>query len=69
MEKDEIRAVKQELLRVVEQLPEHALVGLIEFDSMVKVHDLGFAECSRVVVLHGQREVSSEQVSETLPLL
>ncbi|KAI9196249.1 hypothetical protein LWI28_022280 [Acer negundo] len=66
MEKEEIRAVKHELLRVIEQLPENALVGLIEFDSMVKVHDLGFSECSRVVLLHGQRELSSEQMQQFL---
>ncbi|KAK0607462.1 hypothetical protein LWI29_015441 [Acer saccharum] len=66
MEKEEIRAVKHELLRVIEQLPENALVGLIEFDSMVKVHDLGFSECSRVVLLHGQRELSSEQIQQFL---
>ncbi|KAK2647167.1 hypothetical protein Ddye_022362 [Dipteronia dyeriana] len=66
MEKEEIRAVKHELLRVIEQLPENALIGLIEFDSMVKVHDLGFSECSRVVLLHGQRELSSEQIQHFL---
>ncbi|TXG72181.1 hypothetical protein EZV62_000760 [Acer yangbiense] len=66
MEKEEIRAVKHELLRVIEQLPENALVGLIEFDSMVKVHDIGFSECSRVVLLHGQRELSSEQIQQFL---
>lgn len=59
---EEIRAVKYELLRIIEQLPENALVGLIEFDSMVKVHDLGFSDCSRVLLLHGERELTSEQV-------
>jgi hypothetical protein len=59
---EELRALKNELLLVVEQLPENALVGLITFDSMVRVHDLGFSECLRVVLLHGDRELSSEQV-------
>lgn len=59
---EELRALKNELLLVVEQLPENALVGLITFDSMVRVHDLGFSECSRVVLFHGDRELSSEQV-------
>ncbi|KAJ4722587.1 Protein transport protein SEC23 [Melia azedarach] len=66
MEEEEIRAVKHELLRVIEQLPENALVGLVVFDSMVMVHDLGFSECSRVVVLHGERELSSEQIQHLL---
>ena len=58
----ELRALKNELLHVVSQLPESALVGLVTFDSMVRVHDLGFTECLRVVVLHGERELSSDQV-------
>jgi protein transport protein SEC23 len=62
MVEEELRAVKNELLLVVEQLPENALVGLLAFDAMVRVYDLGFSECSRVVVFHGGREVSSEQV-------
>ena len=59
---EELGALKNELLLVVEQLPENALVGLVTFDSMVRVHDLGFSECSRVVLFHGEREISSEQV-------
>lgn len=60
---EELRALKRELLLVVEQLPETALVGLVTFDSMVRVHDLGFTECSRVVLFPGERELLPEQVS------
>ncbi|XP_059632421.1 protein transport protein SEC23 G [Cornus florida] len=63
---EELQALKNELLLVVAQLPEDALVGLVTFDSMVRVHDLGFAECSRVVVLHGERELSSLQTKQLL---
>ncbi|GAV69596.1 Gelsolin domain-containing protein/zf-Sec23_Sec24 domain-containing protein/Sec23_trunk domain-containing protein/Sec23_helical domain-containing protein/Sec23_BS domain-containing protein [Cephalotus follicularis] len=66
MDDGELRAVKNELLLVVEQLPENALVGLVTFDSMVRVHDLGFSECTRVVMFHGQRELSSEQTQKFL---
>ncbi|KAI5580307.1 hypothetical protein BDE02_08G146700 [Populus trichocarpa] len=66
MVEEELRAVKNELLLVVEQLPENALVGLITFDAMVRVYDLGFSDCSRVVVFHGGREVSSEQTQQFL---
>ncbi|KAL3582521.1 hypothetical protein D5086_016853 [Populus alba] len=48
------------------ELPENALVGLITFDAMVRVYDLGFSDCSRVVVFHGGREVSSEQTQQFL---
>uniref|UniRef100_A0A5B7BRX4 Protein transport protein SEC23 n=2 Tax=Davidia involucrata TaxID=16924 RepID=A0A5B7BRX4_DAVIN len=63
---EELRALKNELLLVVAQLPENALVGLVTFDSMVRVHDLGFAECLRVVVFHGDRELSSLQTKQFL---
>ncbi|PPR91272.1 hypothetical protein GOBAR_AA29408 [Gossypium barbadense] len=62
----ELRGVKSELLRVVEQLPESALVALVTFDAMVNVYDLGFSECSRVVVFHGDRELSSRQIQKFL---
>ena len=59
---DELRALKKELLLVMEQLPENTLVGLVTFDSMVYVHDLGYSECSKIVVFHGDREFPSNQV-------
>lgn len=66
MEEEELRSVKNELLLVVEQLPESSLVGLITFDAMVRVHDLGFSECSRVILFNGERELSPEQTQKFL---
>ncbi|KAL1320022.1 hypothetical protein HN51_064779 [Arachis hypogaea] len=63
---DELRALKKELLLVMEQLPENTLVGLVTFDSMVYVHDLGYSECSKVILFHGDREVSSNQTRQFL---
>ncbi|KAJ8531481.1 hypothetical protein K7X08_026915 [Anisodus acutangulus] len=63
---EELRVVKNELLHVIAQLPETALVGLVVFDSMVRVYDLGFGECCRVVMFHGERELSSEQTKQLL---
>ncbi|CAN6582018.1 unnamed protein product [Malus baccata var. baccata] len=63
---DELGVLKNELLLVVEKLPETALVGLVTFDSMVRVHDLGFSECLRAVVFHGERELSSLQTQRFL---
>lgn len=59
---DELRALKYEILHVVAQLPENALVGLVSFGSMVWVHDLGFNDCSRAVLFCGDRELTSEKV-------
>lgn len=59
---EELRVVKNEVLHVIAQLPDYALVGLVVFDSMVRVYDLSFADCFRVVLFHGERELSSEEV-------
>ncbi|KAK4405811.1 protein transport protein SEC23 [Sesamum angolense] len=60
---EELEALKRELLHTITRLPENALVGLVVFDAMVKVYDLGFTECLKVVVFHGERELSPEQVA------
>ncbi|KAK8924108.1 hypothetical protein KSP39_PZI019634 [Platanthera zijinensis] len=59
---EELRALKNEILHVVANLPENSLVGLVSFGSMVWVHDLGYTECSRVVLFSGDRELSSVKV-------
>ncbi|GMH18847.1 hypothetical protein Nepgr_020688 [Nepenthes gracilis] len=64
----ELRVLKNELLLAVAQLPDNAVVGLVTFDSMVRVHDFGFAECMRVVLLHGDRELTSDQIQQFLGL-
>ncbi|KAI3875014.1 hypothetical protein MKW98_019587 [Papaver atlanticum] len=44
----------------------NTLVGLVTFNSMVGVHDLGFPNCSKVILFHGERELSTDQVQEFL---
>ncbi|XP_047334020.1 protein transport protein SEC23 [Impatiens glandulifera] len=63
---DELLALKNELLYVVSSLPENSLVGLVTFDSMVRIHDLSSTDCLRVFVLHGDREQSSDQMKKLL---
>lgn len=61
-EQEELRALKNEILHVVAQLPENTMVGLISFGSMVWVHDLGYTDCPKVMVFCGDRELTSEKV-------
>lgn len=63
---EELLAVKGEILHVMAQLPENAMVGLVSFGGMVWVHDLGFGECSRVVVFCGDRELTSDKIQELM---
>ncbi|KAK9668413.1 hypothetical protein RND81_13G058900 [Saponaria officinalis] len=65
---DELSALKSELLHVVSRLPENALVGLVTFDSMARVYDLGFGDCTRIVLFHGDRELTSVQIQQFLQL-
>ncbi|CAN8267693.1 unnamed protein product [Cochlearia groenlandica] len=68
MVEEELRALRSELMLVIEQLPENSLVSLITFDSMVRVYDLGFSECSKVVVFHGDRHLPPEKIQQFLGL-
>ncbi|KAL1562108.1 Protein transport protein S23 G [Salvia divinorum] len=65
---EDLGALKSELLHIVDRLPENALVGLVVFDAMVRVYDLGFTDCLRAVLFHGGREVSSEKAKGLLGL-
>lgn len=60
----ELAALKAEVLRVVQGLPEGVRVALVSFAASVWVHDLGFEGCTRVVVMNGERELESEKVRE-----
>lgn len=57
--------LKREILGVVTRLEEEVSVGLITFGEggSVWVYDLGFGECSRVVVFDGKRQISVDKVS------
>ncbi|XP_073225313.1 protein transport protein SEC23 G [Cicer arietinum] len=63
---DDLRPLKNEILLLLHHLPDNALVALITFDSMVSLHDLHFSHCSRLVVLHGDRQFSSSQIRQFL---
>ncbi|VAI36538.1 unnamed protein product [Triticum turgidum subsp. durum] len=63
---DELAALKAELLRVVQGLPERVRVALVTFSASVWVHDLGFEGCARVVVFNGERELESDKIQQLL---
>ncbi|XP_073013046.1 protein transport protein SEC23 G [Typha latifolia] len=63
---EELRTLKNEILHILAELPENALVGLVSFGAMVWVHDLGLSEYSRVMVFAGDRELSSEKIQELM---
>jgi protein transport protein SEC23 len=66
---DELCSLKNEILLVLHNLPDNALVALVTFDSMVYLHDLQFSHGSRIVLLHGHRQFSSDQVPPSITFL
>lgn len=63
---DELCSLKNEILLLLHHLPDTALVALITFDSMVYLHDIQFSHCSRIVLLHGEHQFSSDQIRQFL---
>ena len=68
MIEEEIEFVKSALRRAIGLLPDNALVGLISYGTQVQVHELGFAEMSKVYVFRGSKEISKDQIMEQLGL-
>ncbi|ONK56195.1 uncharacterized protein A4U43_C10F5110 [Asparagus officinalis] len=49
-------------------LPENALVGLITYGTQVHLHELGFADISKLYVFRGTKEISKDEILEQLGL-
>lgn len=54
--------------RAIGLLPENALVGLITYGTQVHLHELGFADISKVYVFRGTKEISKDQILDQLGL-
>ncbi|RWW17249.1 hypothetical protein GW17_00018831, partial [Ensete ventricosum] len=65
---EELGYVKSAMRRAIGLLPDHALVGLITFGTQVHLHELGFADMSKIYVFRGTKEISKEQILDHLGL-
>ncbi|XP_042407756.1 protein transport protein SEC23-like [Zingiber officinale] len=65
---EELDFVKSAMRRAIGLLPDHALVGFITFGTQVLLHELGFADLTKVYVFRGTKEITKEQVLEQLGL-
>ncbi|GBG72481.1 hypothetical protein CBR_g12056 [Chara braunii] len=65
-DEEDLEACKAALNHTLTLLPDHALVGLISFGTMVQVHDLGFNDCPKAYVLPGDAELPPEKVRQLL---
>ncbi|WVZ05201.1 hypothetical protein V8G54_018547 [Vigna mungo] len=64
---DQLLSLKKDLLLLLHHhFPDHALVALLTFDSMVYLHHLASSPCSSLHLFHGSRHLSSNQIRQFL---
>ncbi|KVI00365.1 Gelsolin domain-containing protein [Cynara cardunculus var. scolymus] len=68
MIEEELGFAKSALQQALEFLPENALVGFVSFGTQVQVHELGYADMSKVYVFRGSKEMTKDQVLDQLGL-
>ncbi|KAJ0988934.1 hypothetical protein J5N97_007290 [Dioscorea zingiberensis] len=65
---EELDFLKSAMRRALGLLPENALVGLVTFGTQAHLHELNFADLSKVYVFRGTKEISKEQILDQLRL-
>ncbi|KAJ3382722.1 GTPase-activating protein S23, partial [Lobulomyces angularis] len=65
---EDLKALKNSLVVGLSFLPQHSLVGLVTFGTMVQVHELGYSECPKSYVFKGSKDYTSKQIQEMLGL-
>ncbi|CAL9769614.1 unnamed protein product [Musa acuminata subsp. burmannicoides] len=65
---EELGFVKSAMRRAIGLLPDQALVGFITFGTQVHLHELGFADMSKIYVFRGTKEIPKEQILDQLGL-
>ncbi|KVH90917.1 Sec23/Sec24 beta-sandwich [Cynara cardunculus var. scolymus] len=68
MIEEELAFARSALQQALEFLPDNALVGFVSFGTQVQVHELGYADMSKVYVFRGSKEMTKEQVLDQLGL-
>ncbi|KAJ3683914.1 hypothetical protein LUZ60_014141 [Juncus effusus] len=65
---EELEYVKSAMRQALSLLPDHALVGLITFGTQVHLHELGFADLTKIFVFRGTKEITKDQILDQLGL-
>ncbi|CAN4095951.1 unnamed protein product [Withania somnifera] len=68
MLEEELEYAKSGLKRAIDMLPDNAMVGFISYGTQVQVHELGFADMSKVYVFRGSKELTKDEVLDQLGL-
>ncbi|KAJ1685680.1 hypothetical protein LUZ63_017070 [Rhynchospora breviuscula] len=65
---EELEFVKSAMRQAIGLIPDNALVGLITFGTQVHLHELGFADLTKIFVFRGTKEITKEQILDQLGL-
>lgn len=65
-DEDNLAALKDALLLLIDKIPPNALVGAITFGTTVQVHDLGYENCPKLYVFRGDKDYSLKQLQDML---
>ncbi|CDR44779.1 RHTO0S10e00320g1_1 [Rhodotorula toruloides] len=68
LEEDDLKSLKEALVVAINDMPPHALVGLITYGTMAQVHELGYTECPKSFVFRGTKEYTTKSIMEMLGL-
>ena len=58
MPHEELDAIKDSILQCINLLRPDTLIGLITFDRMVFLHEVGFAECNKSFAIRADKDYS-----------
>lgn len=63
---EELDFLKSSLFQALDLLPDTSIVGLITFDSLVRVYELGFPHCTKSYFFHGKKDCTKDQLLDQL---
>jgi protein transport protein SEC23 len=63
---EELDFLKSSLFQALDLLPDTSILGLITFDSLVRVYELGFPHCTKSYFFHGNKDCTKDQLLDQL---
>ncbi|KAF8118389.1 hypothetical protein N665_0005s0152 [Sinapis alba] len=63
---DELDFLKSSLFQALDLISDTSVVGLITFDSLVRVYELGFPHCTKSYFFHGNKDCDKDQLLDQL---
>lgn len=62
----DLQGLRDGISQALTILPEGCLVGLITFDRLIYVHELGFSDVAKQYVFQGTKEVKQDELEQLL---